>query len=100
MSLVLAKKGCKLVIWDINTDAAQKVGACWRLGAVLSGDVADASSRRRHAAQEIQRAGGSASAYHCNVMDNESVREVAAKVQSEVPKACCPFVCSCTDPNH
>jgi hypothetical protein len=26
MSLVLAKKGCKLVIWDINTDAAQKVG--------------------------------------------------------------------------
>lgn len=62
MSLVLAKKGCKLVIWDINTDAAQKV------------------------AQEIKKAGGEAWAYHCNVMDNEAVREVAAKVQSEVGK--------------
>lgn len=26
MSLMLAKKGCKLVILDINAEAAQKVG--------------------------------------------------------------------------
>lgn len=40
----------------------------------------------RWAAQEIKKAGGEAWAYHCNVMDNEAVREVAAKVQSEVGK--------------
>jgi len=60
MCLLLAKKGCKVVIWDINTDAAQKV------------------------AEEIKKAGGTAHAYYCNVMENDNVRETAAKVQSEV----------------
>jgi all-trans-retinol dehydrogenase (NAD+) len=38
------------------------------------------------AAQEIKKAGGEAWAYHCNVMDNEAVRQVATAVQSEVGK--------------
>jgi len=41
--LMLAKKACKVVIWGVNTEAANKVGSClfhlfsWQVSALLPG---------------------------------------------------------------
>lgn len=60
MSLRLAEKGCKLVIWDLNAEGLEAV------------------------AKEIRATGGIVYSYKCNVRDRNEVQETAKRVRDEV----------------
>jgi len=59
-SLSLAKKGCVLVLWDINNDSIRTV------------------------AEEIKTLGGVAHYFQCDISSREKVYEVAEKVKSTI----------------
>lgn len=60
IALRLASKGCRMVIWDINSDGLEAV------------------------AKEIEAAGGVAHFYKCNVRDRNEIYKMAKKVREEV----------------
>jgi all-trans-retinol dehydrogenase (NAD+) len=60
MSLKFAARGCKVVLWDINTAGGETV------------------------VSEIKAKGGKAWFYYCNVGEQTNVEEVAAQVKKEV----------------
>jgi all-trans-retinol dehydrogenase (NAD+) len=60
LSLDLARRGSRLVLWDLDLAAAELV------------------------AKEIVDAGGTAAAYRCDVTDRLAVRELAERVRAEV----------------
>ncbi|KAL9970364.1 hypothetical protein ACROYT_G022723 [Oculina patagonica] len=60
IALRLAAKGCKVVIWDINSDGLDVV------------------------AKEIEAAGGVAHPYKCNLRDRNEINKTAKEVKEEV----------------
>lgn len=60
ISLRLAEKGCRLVLWDVNQEGLDAV------------------------AKEIKTAGGEVHSYKCNLRDKTEIHETAARVKEDV----------------
>lgn len=60
IALHLAEKGCKLVLWDINSDGLEAVS------------------------KEIKSTGGQVYPYKCNLRDKNEIHDTAKKVKQEV----------------